>query len=277
MAVKVVTDSTSDLPKDLAEELGVTVVPLTVYFGEEAYKDGVEMSSSDFFKRLTSGNVIPRTTQPTVGDFEAAYRPLAEQGHEILSVHISDKLSGTMNSARAGALEVPDAKIEIVDTRTASLAQALVVKAAAEAANGGASLAEAAAAAREASERTNVYFLLNTLEYLQKGGRIGKAAALIGGLLAIKPLLTVIDGEVHPQEKLRTRAKALARLREIATSGGPYAEIAFIHEAQGDDERDFAEHLRTNMDAPMIIGPIGPVIGTYTGPGVIGFAGLRKA
>ena len=277
MAVKVVTDSTSDLPKDLAEELGVTVVPLTVYFGEEAYKDGVEMSSSDFFKRLTSGNVIPRTTQPTVGDFETAYRPLAEQGHEILSVHISDKLSGTMNSARAGALEVPDAKIEIVDTRTASLAQALVVKAAAEAANGGASLAEAAAAAREASERTDVYFLLDTLEYLQKGGRIGRAAALIGGLLAIKPVLTVVDGEVHPQEKLRTRAKALARLREIATSGGPYAEIAFIHEAQGDDERDFAEHLRTNMDAPMISGPIGPVIGTYTGPGVIGFAGLRKA
>jgi DegV family protein with EDD domain len=277
MAVKVVTDSTSDLPKDLAEELGVTVVPLTVYFGEEAYKDGVEMSSSDFFKRLTSGNVIPRTTQPTVGDFEAAYRPLAEQGHEILSVHVSDKLSGTMNSARAGALEVPNAKIEIVDTRTSSLAQALVVKAAAEAANGGASLAEAAAAAREASERTDVYFLLNTLEYLQKGGRIGKAAALMGGLLAIKPVLTVIDGEVHPHEKLRTRAKALARLKEIATSGGPYAEVAFIHEAQGDDEQDFAEHLRANIDAPMISGPIGPVVGTYTGPGVIGFAGLRKA
>jgi DegV family protein with EDD domain len=277
MTVRVVTDSTSDLPKELAQELGVTVVPLTVYFGEEAFKDGVEMSSSDFFERLTSGNVIPRTTQPTVGDFELAYRSLAEQGHEILSVHISDKLSGTMNSARAGALEVPDAKIEIVDTRTASLAQALVVKVAAEAANGGASLDEAAAAARDASQRTDLYFLLDTLEYLQKGGRIGKAAALIGGLLAIKPVLTVMDGEVHPKEKVRTRAKALARLREIATEGGPYAEIAFIHEAQGDDERAFAEHLRTSMDAPMLSGPIGPVIGTYTGPGVIGFAGLRKA
>ena len=276
MAIKIVTDSTSDIPPELAESLGVHVVPLTVFFGDEAFRDGVEITRDEFFERLAKGDVLPRTTQPTVGDFEAVYSALAEEGHEIASIHVSSKLSGTINSALTASAQLSDANVAVVDSGLASLGLTLAVKAAAEAANAGASLEEVTAVARQTAEKVDVYFVLDTLEYLQKGGRIGKAAALFGGLLSIKPVLKIVDGEIHPHEKVRSRAKALARMREIASAGAPYEEIAFIHEISEDEVSSMAAHLAPLAKAPLIVGRMGSVIGTYTGPGVVGFA-LRRA
>ena len=275
MAVKVVTDSTWDLSPELAKELDVAVVPLIVLFGEEAYKDGIEITREEFFDRLVNGPVHPHTSQPSVGDFAAVYKELADQGHEIVSVHVSDKLSGTLNSARAAKLDLPDATITLVDSTTAALALGLVVKATAEAAQAGKTHAEVVAVAEDASEKTDVYFILETLTYLQKGGRVGKAQALIGGLLSIKPILTVRDGEVHPYEKVRSRAKGIAKLKEIAAASAPYAELGIIFEGDSDVVTELNETLSALTDKPVLPGKIGTVIGVHSGPGVIGIA-LRR-
>ena len=276
MTVKIVTDSTSDMPPELAADLGVTVIPLTVFFGEEAFKDGVEITRDEFMKRLTGGGVLPKTSQPSVGDFLAVYKELTDAGDEVVSIHVSGKLSGTLNSAHGAAQELSGASIKLVDTELVSMALTLVVRAAAVAAKGGATAEEVVRVAEDASSKTDLYLTLETLEYLAKGGRIGKAQALLGGLLSIKPVLKVVDGEVHPHEKVRTRAKALQRMKEIAAEGGPYEDIALIHEAAAEDVQAFTEFLQPLSKAPLLVGRIGSVVGTYTGPGVVGFA-LRRA
>ena len=276
MAVKIVTDSTSDIPPELAAELGVTVVPLTVFFGDEEFKDGIDITRDEFMTRLTTGGVFPHTSQPSVGDFLEVYKALTDAGHEVVSIHISGKLSGTLNSARGAVQELPDAGIVLVDTKLASLALTLVVRAAAVAANGGATVEEVARIAEETASKIDLFFMLDTLEYLSKGGRIGKAQALIGGLLSIKPVLKLVDGELHPHEKVRTRAKARERMKEIAAQGAPYEEIALIHELAAEDVQAFEYFLRPFSNAPLLVGRIGSVIGTHTGPSVIGFA-LRRS
>ncbi len=275
MAVKIVTDSTSDIPPELAKELDIAVVPLTVFFGEEAFKDGIDMTHDEFFRRLTTGAILPRTTQPTIGDFLDVYKSLADQGHEIVSIHISDKLSGTLNSARGARQELPGAKIELVDTRLASMAMTLVAKAAAEAASSGADVEAVAQTARDVAGNIDLFVVLDTLEYLQKGGRIGKAQSLVGSLLSLKPILSMVDGEIHPHEKVRTRSKALQRMMEIASEGAPYEEVAFIHEVPDAEVAHLVERLVPLTSKPVLSGRIGPVVGTYAGPGAIGIA-LRK-
>lgn len=271
MAIKVVTDSASDIPVQLAEELGISIVPCTIFFGAEAFKDGVEITNEEFFHRLTTGNVMPTTTQPSVGDFLEVYRPLAEEGHEIVSVHVSGKLSGTTNSARLAAEELPDAKVEIVDTELASMGVALAAKAAADAIAAGADAAGAAEAARNAAANTEVIFVLDTLEYLKRGGRIGGAQALLGSLLSMKPILKLTDGEVHPHEKVRSRGKALLRMREIA-AGASYREAAVIHRVSDEEAGAMADHLAQFTSNPVLTAAVGAGVGAHTGPGVIGFA-----
>ena len=275
MAVKIVTDSTSDMPPELATELGVTVVPLTVFFGDEAFKDGIEITREEFWQRLTSGGVFPRTSQPSPGDFLEVYKAITGAGDDVVSIHVSDKLSGTLNSARSAVAELPDSRIVLVDTQQASVGITLIARAAAVAANAGATVEEVARVAEDAVSKVELFFVLDTLEYLHKGGRIGKAAAVFGGLLSIKPVLKLVDGEIHPHEKVRTRAKALLRMKEIVEEGAPYEDIAFIHEASEEEVASFAEFLRPLSKAPLLSGRIGSVIGAYTGPGVLGFA-LRR-
>ena len=277
MAVKVVTDSTSDIPPELAEELGVPVVPPMIFFGAEGFKDGVDITKDEFFEKLTTGDVMPTTAQPSVGDFLDVYRPLVEEGHDVVSVHLSTKLSGTVNSARLAAQEVPDATVEIVDTGLASVGVTLAVKAAVDAVAAGASAAEAADAARKAAADTEVYFVLDTLEYLKRGGRIGGAQAALGSLLSLKPVLRLVDGEVQTSEKVRTRAKALQRMRGIAAEVGPCHESAILHRAAKEEVDTMAQHLAQFTDKPVIVGDVGAAIGSHTGPGVIGFALRRKA
>ena len=272
MAIKVVTDSASDIPVQLAEELGISVVPCTIFFGAEAFKDGVEITKEEFFYRLTTGNVMPTTTQPSVGDFLEVYRPLVEEGHEIVSVHVSGKLSGTVNSARLAVGELPNATVEIVDTELASMGVAVAAKAAADAVAAGADAAEAAEAARNAAANTEVLFVLDTLEYLKRGGRIGSAQALLGSLLSMKPILKLTDGEVHPHEKVRSRGKALLRMREIAAAGAPYREATVIHRVTDEEAQAMADHLAQFTSNPVLTGAVGASVGAHTGPGVIGFA-----
>ncbi len=276
MAVKVVTDSTADLPVETAEALEVTVVPLNVHFGAESFQDGVDLTAEAFFDRLTSGGVLPKTSQPSVGTFSQAYTALAGQGHEIVSIHVSAKLSGTYNSADQAARQMPEAKVVLVDSMGASAWLGLVVTAAARTAQEGASVDEVAQAARDAVDRMDLYFVLDTLEYLQKGGRIGRAQAILGSVLNIKPILTVHDGEVHAHERIRTWARAVERMKEIIREGAPYAEMAVLHSTTPADMEELATALQPLCpDSPVIRAQVGPVVGTYTGPGVLGVAARR--
>ncbi|MBI2872094.1 MAG: DegV family protein [Chloroflexi bacterium] len=275
MTIKVVTDSTADLPRELAQELDITVVPLNVHFGTQVFLDGVEIASEEFFRRLTSESVLPTTSQPSVGAMVQVYRDLAAEHSEIVSVHISSKLSGTVNSALQAARELEGSKkkVEVVDSAQASAALGLVVVAAARAAQQGASMAEVVATAQRVSERIRVLFMVDTLEYLAKGGRIGKAQAFLGSLLRIKPILTVQAGEIHPLERVRTRARAIERMWELAQEGAPYEGVAVAHATTPREAADLAQRIqKLNKRGSVIECRFGPVLGTHVGPGALGLA-----
>ena len=271
MAVKVVTDSVSDIPADIVEELGLTVVPAYVRFGNTDYKDGVELTTDQFFDRLLNGPDYPATSQPSVGDFSEAYAGVADGADGIVSVHVSSKLSGTINSAQQGAsVANVGCPIEIVDTLQASMGAGLITIAAAKAARDGGSLEEVAAAARDAAARSQCICLLDTLEYLIKGGRVGKAQGMVGSLLRIKPLIIVRDGVVDNFAKERTRRKALARLEAAAAEFGDLDSVAVMYSTS----RDEAERLSRSISAenPPIVARFGPALGTYVGPNSLGIA-----
>ena len=273
MTVKIVTDSVSDIPSNLASSLDITMVPLTVNFGVESFLDGVEITPQEFFEKITTASSLPTTAAPSIGAFSEVYKDLTGKGHEVVSLHVSGKLSATLSSATQAAAELGNEHVSVVDTQAVSAMEALIVTAAARVAIAGGSVEEVIAKAKSSIGKTAVYVVLDTLEYLQKGGRIGRAAALMGGLLNIKPILTLNDGEVHPHEKVRTRAKALARIIEIVQAGGPYEEITVMHASAKDD----AEYLTSVLEPmcselPIVSSQIGPVVGTHAGPGSVAVA-----
>lgn len=275
MPVRVVTDSTSDLTAEMRAGNAIDVVPLKVIWGESSFVDGVDLTTEEFFQRLPTAKVLPKTSQPSPVEFEQKYRSLAAEGDTsgIVSVHISRKLSGTIQSAEIASRNLPDQEIRIVDSQTASLAMGLVAVQAARAAASGASLDEVVAVAESARDRTKVYFIVDTLEYLQKGGRIGKAAAFVGGLLNVKPILTTRDGEVHPVERQRSRAKALDRLVALLSEAGEPEEFAIMHSTTPEDAEALKQRfLEILPGQDILISRFGPVIGTYLGPGAIGAA-----
>ena len=273
MTVKIVTDSVSDIPSDLAKSLDITMVPLTVNFGVESFLDGVEITPKEFFEKIETAPSLPTTAAPSIGAFTEVYKDLTGKGHEVVSLHVSGKLSATLSSATQAAAELGNEHISVVDTQAVSAMEALIVTAAARVAIAGGSVEEVIEKAKSSIDKTAVYVVLDTLEYLQKGGRIGRAAALMGGLLSIKPILTLNDGEVHPHEKVRTRAKALARIIEIVQSGGPYEEITVMH-ASAEDEAEYLTSVLEPMcsDLPILSSQIGPVVGTHAGPGSVAVA-----
>ena len=280
MAVKIVTDSTADLPPDIVNELGITVVPANVRFGNDDYKDGVNLSSEEFFDKLVNGPDFPTTSQPSIGEFKDAYERVADGADGIVSVHVSGKLSGTMNSATQGSSQANvDCPIEVLDTRQASMGSGLVAMAAARAAQGGASVEEAADAARSAIARSQCFALLDTLDYLIKGGRIGKARGAIGKMLRIKPMIILRDGEVNDLAKERARSRAVARLRRTAEEFAPLAAVAVMHSTTPDEASalaaDLAPLLTDGADAPMTA-RFGPALGTYVGPNSLGITLLSS-
>lgn len=278
MAVRIVTDSTCDLSPADAERYGITVVPLTVFFGEEAFLDGVEISGADFYARMVASKSLPRTSQPSVELFQDAYRSLAGDGVEIVSIHVSSRLSGTLNAASIAREVVKhDVPVDLIDSYNVSLGLGLIVLEAARSAQAGASLAEVVATARRAMDRVSVHVAVDTLEYLQKGGRIGRARSLLGSVLSIKPIICVDDGEVAPFERVRTRSKAIERMFELA-SGMPRAKEMFIG-CSGDDTdaRVLLERLRPLLPhTDLKVGYLGPVVGVYTGPNALGIAALER-
>ena len=273
MAVRVVVDSASDMPRDLAAELGMTVVAASVIFGDEEFKDGVDIDTDQFFDRLLNGNVHPQTSQPSVGDFARTYEEVADGADGIVSVHISSKVSGTINSAVQGAERANvDCPIEIIDTLSASMGSGLVGMAAARAARAGASMEEVAAAARNVVAAARCICLLDTLEYLEKGGRIGKARAMMGTLLRIKPLIAVVDGEVDSFARERTRGKGVARLQKAASDSAPAAAAAIMYSTGREEADRLAASIRPYMadGAEPIVARFGPALGTYVGPNALG-------
>ena len=277
MTVKVITDSTADLPPALAEELGITVVPLNVHFGTEVYRDGVEITADEFYRRLVTASRLPTTSQPTPGDFLSAYDEMGQTTDEILSVHISAKLSGTMNSATQAREEYGgESRIEIIDSLQGSMGLGMLAIAAAEAARRGGSLDDVVTETRAAIPKVGFMGLVDTLEYLEKGGRIGKAQAFVGSLLRIKPLLTIRDGEAHPLERARTRAKGVDRMCELVQAEMPLKDLAVVYTTTPDEARALAQRLQSYLpQGEVILSQVGPVVGTYLGPGVLGVA-FRK-
>ena len=274
MSIRIVTDSTSDLPPGLAAEHGVTVVAQNVLFGDEELRDGVDIDADRFFERLGSEATLPTTSQASPGAFLEAYRRLRDEGATgILSLHVSGKLSGTLDSARQAAREIEDVPIELVDSRLATLALGIGVVTAAKAAAAGASLEEARDAAADQFARTQVFFLVDTLEYLRRGGRIGRAQELVGGLLRVKPLLSLQDGEVVPVGRVRTKAKAVEALIARAAALLPAEQIGAMHAAAPGDLEAVTGRLRAlDPAAEIVSGQIGPAIGVHTGPGMLGLA-----
>lgn len=280
MTVKVITDSTSDLPQDLADSLGIELVPANIHFGNETFKDGVDLSADDFYERLTHGDTLPTTSQPSPGELVQLYERLAKDADAIVSIHVSSKLSGTYNSAVQGKQEANAAcPIEVIDSQQATLALGMAAIAAARVANDGGSAGEVAAMARDAASRSVCSALLDTLEYLQKGGRIGKAGAMLGSLLKIKPIIIIRDGEVQQFAKERTLNRALARLEQAARDLAPIEDLGVMYSTERDDALRVAGSLRDLLPEGKepIIARIGPAIGAHAGPGAIGIGVLRAS
>ncbi len=274
MAVKVVTDSTSDIPIDTAREHGVTVVPLTVHFGGQSFRDGVDIDSATFFSRLTASTDLPHTAQPAPSAFLEVYQRLLAEGHQIISVHVSSKLSGTYNSALLARTDsgAPQ-RITVVDSGWTSMCLGIPVLHAARAAQRGASPAEVETELYDALHRVDLLLFVDTLEYLQKGGRIGAARAFVGGLLSVKPLITLRNGEVAPIGQVRQRAKAIERVTQWVEEHPTVTEFSVLHAHSAPDAHRLLEHLRARFPlAEAHITEVGPVVATHVGPGAIGVA-----
>ena len=276
--VAIVTDSLAWLPAEVAARHGITVVPLHVHIGEEQFTETVDLSAGEFYARLRGGGPHPRTSQPAVGEFLEAYRAAAKGADHILSIHASSKLSGTCNSAAVAAAqlreECPEIGVETLDTQQIATAEGIVAVRAAQAAAGGATFPEVIAAAREMATKPRVLLAVETLEYLRRGGRIGRAQAFLGGLLHVRPILTVTDGEVAPLERVRTRGRMKERLLELMereAGGRPLAHVGVGHAAAPEDGEELLDAVRRRftVTGETLFAEIGPVIGTYVGPGAL--------
>lgn len=270
MTVKVVTDSTCDLPPAVARELDITVVPVQVLFGGTTYQDGLDLSTDDFYRRLQSAPVLPKTSPPSPGTFSEAYRRLAQEADAILSIHISANLSGTYDAARLGSADL-QCPVSIIDSETASMACGLLAILAARAAQKGASLARLEELVKRAIPHTITLGVFSTLEYLHRGGRIGRAQAFLGSILRINPILAIRRGEILPVERVRTRSRAIGRLCEIVRDMGMPREMSVMHTTDPEEGEDLARRLSPIFPpARMYRASIGPAIGTYVGPHAVG-------
>ena len=273
MTVRIVTDSSADLPADLVRQHGITVLPCYVVVDDQTFKDGVEINADDFYRRLQADGRTPPPAQPTVADFQEVYRDLAGQGDQVLSIHVSGKLSGTLNSAEQAKASLDGAEIELIDSQLASIPLGLAVLDAAVTASEGGSLQEVAEKVRQGLGLHHGLFALDTLEYLYKGGRIGKARAFMGSVLHVKPILRLQDGEAHPVERPRNRERAMRRLVELASELAPVRRLAVIYSTDADRMATLKQDLTGLLPADQIIeARFGSTLGTYIGPDALGVA-----
>jgi len=274
--VKIITDSTAYLPPDLIARYGIRVIPLKVVFGAEAYAEGVDISNEEFYGKLAAASTLPTTSQPSVGDFLEVYGEASREGKPILSIHISSKLSATISTALTAKSELPQAQIEVVDSLSTAMALGMVVLAAARAADEGQSLSQIRATAEKVIQSMNLFFIVDTLEYLHKGGRIGGAAALMGTVLRIKPVLYLKEGQIEVLTKVRTKRKALKRLLELMgerMTEGASVHVTIIHAHAVEEASALEKEVRAHFNcAEIYISELGPVIGAHVGPRAIGVA-----
>lgn len=275
--IKIVTDSTAGLPEAMIREHDIRIVPLYLHFGEQAYREGVDISNAQFYERLRAAETLPTTSQPSVGEFHQVFQDLTEAGHEVLAMTISSKLSGTFSSAM-GALEMlPGAPISVVDSLCTSLALRLLIEAALDDIAAGATRQQLAAHIEDLRDKVHILFVVDTLEYLAKGGRIGNAKAFMGTLIKIKPLLILEDGVIEPCEQVRSKSKAVARMLELAeqrlAGHGAQAHVAIAHAVALDEALAFRKEVVARLGcAEPSISEISAVIGAHTGPGVVAMA-----
>ncbi len=275
-----VTDSVAGMPTDLVKQYDIAVVPLQVIFGTESFRDGIDLTQDQFFERLKAAKTLPTTSQPSVADFEEAYKKLLADPNvdSIVSIHLSSTVpSGTYSSAQQAADRLSadsGKKITVIDSQQVYMGYGLMVLNAARAAEQGKSHDEAVKVAEDMKGRIQLILLVDTLEYLQRGGRIGGAQALLGGLLNIKPILQIKGGRVEPLERVRSRRKAMERLVEIAADAvkGRPCQVAVGHAQAAEDAKTLAGMVREKMNVKEeFTSDLGPVISTHTGPGVLGF------
>lgn len=269
----VVTDSTADLPRQWHESYGIEVVPLKVLFGKDTYRDGVDMTNEQFFQRLAASTTLPTTSAPSPGEFAEVYRRLARDHDGCISIHIGAQLSATAEAARIGAQAVEGFKVNVIDSQTVSMPVAFLCRVAVESE----SLEAATAAVGERVPKTRVLALLDTLRYLEMGGRLSRAQAMIGTMLDLKPLLLVADAEIKPVDRVRTRSRAIPRMVEYFKGDLPVEHLAVMHAQAADEAEQIAAALRKDYPGREVtVGQIGCVLGTHTGPKALGIVYIKR-
>jgi DegV family protein with EDD domain len=278
MVIKIVTDSTADLPAALIQKLDVTVVPEYLRFGDQVYRDQIDISDDEFYQRLANTPVHPKTSQPTPQDFTNVYNRLCREAEGIISIHLSSKLSGTYNSAVQGKNMIrSECNIEVIDSQTVSIALGLVVIQASIMAKSGMGLKQITDELGKIIASVHILILFDTLKYLAKGGRIGKAKALLGSLLNIKPLLMVKDGELVPSGQARTRSKGTDMLLDFVKNAAGIQDLAVLYSTTRDEAEVLIERLSSMFPKDRIIlARLGSALGVHGGPGVLAVA-LRKS
>jgi len=274
--IAVVTDSTAYIPDSLLEGLDVSVIPVWLLWDDDRFRDGVDIGPPAFYRRLKKSRTLPTTSQPSVGEFENFYRQVAAEAEAIVSVLVSSKISGTVASAQAAGERLSDLKIRVVDSLTITMGLGFAVLAAARAAAAGKSLEEVVAAAEEMKDKMHLLFVVDTLEYLHRGGRIGGAKRLFGTALNIKPILHFKDGLIEPLSQARTKSKAISLMMEIIEErlgGKPMAKAAVV-DVDSPKEGDEVAGQVTERFGPSAVhrSIVSPVVGTHVGPGTIGIA-----
>jgi DegV family protein with EDD domain len=276
--VAIVTDSTAYIPDELLKKYFISVVPQIVIWGDETYQDGVDMQPDQFYRKLSTSKTMPTTSQVAIVTVKAAFEKLLEAGYDVLGIFISTKLSGTMQSALHAQemLSKAASKIVVLDSNSTAMAMGFHVLAAARAAQGGASLSECQKLAEEAQKHTGVYFVVDTLEFLRRGGRIGGATAMLGSALNLKPLLELRDGRIESVEKVRTKGKAISRMIELVVeqvAGRTPVRLATLHANAEDEARSALEAAATQLNpVEQVLAAVSPAIGTHAGPGTVGLA-----
>jgi len=274
MTVKVVVDSTSDIPEKLAKEWGITVVPAYVVFGGKCYRDRLDISNDEIYAKLDQDSLFPTTSVPSPQDFADVYNKLADETNEIISIHLTSKESGVYNSALLGkGLVSKKCNIEVVDSLSVAMSCGILAIAAAKEAKTGASLEKVAEVVRESIPRMHLIMVLDTLKYVVRGGRVGKGYGLLGSMLRVKPLLTMREGKLTLAGVARTRATSIKRLYDFVEDFPQVSEIAVSYATTNEEAEALAERIKSSHPGiPLYLTRIGPVLGTHAGPGAMGVA-----
>jgi len=270
----VVTDSTADLPKEWRDRYDIEVVPLKVLFGTETFRDGVDIDNEEFFRKLSAATKLPTTSAPSPGEFAEVYERLAKDHDGCISIHIGAQLSATAEAARVGAQSVEGFKVNVIDSETVTFPMAFLCRIAAQSE----SLEQATEAVQQRVPKCRVLALLDTLKYLEMGGRLNRAQAMIGTMLDLKPLLLVADGEMpKPVDRVRTRSRAISRMVDFFRDDMPVEDVAVVHAQAPEEAARIAADLGKGLpDYEITIGQIGSVLGTHTGPKALGLVYIKK-